>query len=257
MKVRDIIGAIEEFAPLRVQEDWDNSGLQIGSPDAEVSGVLLGFDCTPDLVREAVEKDSNLIITHHPLLFNGIKNIYPDDFTGRAVIEAIKGGIAIYAAHTSADKVIDGVSGALAQILGLQNIRVLDPEGEGIGLGAIGDLPTEMPAAEALELVKSRLHLPVVRASRYDGITVKTIAICGGAGASLIDKARAEGAQLYLCGDVSYHHFFTSGDFIVADIGHFESEVQIVDIFHTILQKKFPNFAPLIQESVHNPINYL
>ena len=106
MKARDIIKAIEEFAPLSIQEGWDNSGLCVGSPEDEVSSVLLGLDCTEKLIDEAIECGADMIVTHHPLIFSGLKKISPEDQTGAAVIKAIKAGICIYAAHTNADKVI-------------------------------------------------------------------------------------------------------------------------------------------------------
>ena len=146
MKARDIINVIEEFAPLSIQEKWDNSGLCIGSPDADVTSVLIGLDCTPELVDEAVECGADMIVTHHPLIFSGLKKISPEDQVGAAVIKAISNGISIYAAHTSADKVIAGVSGAMAAKLGLENVRILDEDGEGTGLGVVGDLPEQCAA---------------------------------------------------------------------------------------------------------------
>ena len=111
MKVKDIINIIEEFAPLSIQESWDNSGLCIGSPEDEVSSVLLGLDCTPELVDEAIACGADMIVTHHPLIFSGLKKISPENQIGEVVMKAIKAGIAVYAAHTNADKVIAGVSG--------------------------------------------------------------------------------------------------------------------------------------------------
>ena len=122
MKVKDIIKVIEDFAPLSIQEGWDNSGLSIGSPEDEVTSVLLALDCTPELVDEAVACGADMIITHHPLIFSGLKKVSPDDLTGAAVIKAIKAGISIYAAHTNADKVLEGVSGAMAARLGLTDV---------------------------------------------------------------------------------------------------------------------------------------
>ena len=136
MKARDIIKAIEEFAPLSIQEGWDNSGLCVGSPEDEVSSVLLGLDCTEKLIDEAIECGADMIVTHHPLIFSGLKKISPEDQTGAAVIKAIKAGICIYAAHTNADKVIAGVSGAMAARLGLEDVRILDEDAEGTGLAA-------------------------------------------------------------------------------------------------------------------------
>ena len=117
MKVIDVIKVLEDFAPSCIQEDWDNSGLCIGSPQAEVTGIMLGFDCTPELVDEAAQAGCNLIITHHPLIFGRIRRICPEDPVGLAIIKAVRGGMAVYAAHTTADKVPGGVSWAMAQLL--------------------------------------------------------------------------------------------------------------------------------------------
>ena len=156
MKVRDIISVIEDFAPLAIQESWDNSGLCVGSPEDEVTSVLLGLDCTPALVDEAVACGADMIVTHHPLIFKGVKKITPDDQTGEAIIKAIRAGISIYAAHTSADKVLAGVSGAMAQKLGLKNVRILDEDGEGTGLGTIGEFENPMTSEEVVALVKEK-----------------------------------------------------------------------------------------------------
>ena len=259
MKAREIIAAIEAFAPLSLQEKWDNSGLCIGSPEDEIRGVMVGFDCTPSLIDKALAAGCNMVVTHHPLIFGGIKTITPEDPVGQAVIKAVRGGVAVYAAHTTADKVIAGVSGAMARRLGLQNVSILDGEPDGSGLGVVGDLPEPLDAAAALALVKDRFDLKVIRASRPVKEKVRRVAMCGGSGSSLIDSARAAGAQLYISADISYHHFFTPEGFMIADIGHFESEVEITDILFSELRKNFPNFAVCIEPDIRNsnPINYI
>ena len=257
MKVKDIIKVIEDFAPLSIQEGWDNSGLCVGSPEDEVTSVLLALDCTPALVDEAVACGADMIVTHHPLIFSGLKRISPDDMTALAVIKAIKAGIAIYAAHTNADKVLEGVSGAMAARLGLENVTVLDDEGEGMGLGAVGDFPVPMTSEAALALVKERFSLKVVKASRPVEGLVSRVAMCGGSGGSLISAARRSGAQLYISGDISYHNFFTPEGFMIMDIGHYESEIDIVDILFALITKKFPTFAVRITQNINsNPIYY-
>ena len=257
MKARDIISVIESFAPLSIQENWDNSGLCVGSEDDEVTSVLLGLDCTPELVDEAVECGADMIVTHHPLIFSGLKKISPDDQVGAAVIKAIKAGISIYAAHTSADKVIAGVSGAMASRLGLVNVSILDEDGEGTGLGVVGDLPQPVTAAEAVTLVKERFGLKALRSSRPVEGMISRVAMCGGSGGSLIKAAMASGAQLYLSGDISYHNFFTRDGFMIMDIGHYESEIEIVDILFSLLRKNFPTFAVRITQNIYsNPIFY-
>ena len=256
-KVKDVTKVIEDFAPLSIQEGWDNSGLCIGSPEAPVTSVLLGLDCTPELVDEAIECGAEMIVTHHPLIFSGLKKISPEDQVGEAVIKAIKAGISIYAAHTSADKVIAGVSGAMAARLGLQNVSILDEDGEGTGLGVVGDLPQPLSAEDALALVKERFSLKAMRTSRPVEGKISRVAMCGGSGGSLIKAAAASGAQLYISGDISYHNFFTREGFMIMDIGHYESEIEIVDILFSLLRKNFPTFAVRITQNIYsNPIFY-
>ena len=267
MRVRDVTAALEAFAPLSIQEKWDNSGLCIGSPDQEVHGILLGFDCTPALVDEAVACGADLIVTHHPLIFGGLKKIAPEDPVGLAVIKAVRAGIAVYAAHTTADKVASGVSGAMARRLGLKHVSILDPDGtrfldgteETVGLGMVGDWTEPLSCEEAVARVKEAFGLKQVRCSRFIPGKISRVAMCGGSGSSLIEAARAAGAQLYLCGDVSYHHFFTPSGFVLMDIGHFESEVEIVDILFSLLRKNFPTFAVRVSKALKdsNPIQYL
>lgn len=256
-KVKDVIAVIEEFAPLALQEKWDNSGLCIGSPEDKVSSVLLGLDCTPELVDEAIACGADMIVTHHPLIFSGLKKISAEDLVGEAVVKAIRAGISVYAAHTSADKVIAGVSGAMAARLGLKDVRILDEDGEGTGLGVVGNLPEPMTAQDALELVKERFALKVVKSSKPVGCKIERVAMCGGSGGSLIGAARAAGAQLYISGDISYHNFFTPEGFMIMDIGHYESEIEIVDILFSLIKKNFPTFAVRITQNMQsNPIYY-
>ena len=257
MKVKDIIKVIEDFAPVSVQESWDNSGLCVGSPEDEVSSVLLALDCTPGLVDEAVACGADMIVTHHPLIFSGLKRISPDDMVGEAVIKAVKAGISIYAAHTSADKVISGVSGAMAVRLGLKDVKILEEDEEGIGLGVVGDLPAPVPAEDIVQYVKERFGLECLKSSRPLDAPVSRVAVCGGSGSSLIGAARKSGAQLYISGDISYHHFFTPEGFMIMDIGHYESEIDIVDILFSLIKKNFPTFAVRITQNINsNPIYY-
>ena len=256
-KVRDVARVIEDFAPLSIQEGWDNSGLCIGSPDAAVSSVLLGLDCTPELVDEAVECGADMIVTHHPLIFSGLKKISPEDPVGEAVIKAVKAGISIYAAHTSADKVVAGVSGAMAARLGLNDVEILEEDGDGTGLGVVGNLPEPLTSEEAVRYVKERFGLKAMRTSRPLDTKISRVAMCGGSGGSLIGAAMKSGAQLYLSGDISYHNFFTREGFMIMDIGHYESEIEIVDILFSLIKKNFPTFAVRITQNINsNPIYY-
>lgn len=259
MKVKDIIAVIEEFAPARIQAEYDNTGLQVGSPEQEVHGLLIGFDCTAALVEEAVRRGCDMILTHHPLIYHPMRNLYPEDPGAAAVIAAVKNGVAVYGCHTSVDKTPGGVSWALAGKLGLQNVKVLAPEDGVNGFGAVGDLPSALPAVEAVALVKKALGTPVVRCSAPIEGPVGRIAVCGGSGTSLIPAAIREGAQMYVCGDISYHYFFQPEGFMVVDAGHFETEVEITKVLLSVIRKNFPTFVSLLSENIGkaNPVNYL
>ena len=259
MKVKDIIAAIEEFAPTNIQAEYDNTGLQVGSSEQEVHGVLIGFDCTAALVEEAVRRGCDMILTHHPLIYHPLRNLYPEDPGAAAVIAAVKNGVAVYGCHTSADKTPGGVSFALAEKIGLKDVRVLAPEEGGVGFGAVGNLPEPLPSREAVALVKKALGTPAVRCSAPVEGPVSRIAVCGGSGTSLIPSARKAGAQMYVCGDVSYHYFFQPEGFMVVDAGHFETEVEITEVLLSVIRKNFPTFVTLISENIGkaNPVNYL
>jgi len=257
MKVKDIISVIEGFAPLSVQEGWDNSGLCIGSPEDEVNGVLVALDCTPELVDEAIAAGADMIVTHHPLIFSGLKKISPQTQVGRAVIKAVKAGVSIYAAHTSADKVLAGVSGDMARKLGLEDVEILQKDGEDVGLGVVGNLQEPLSSEDVIRLVKERFGLKVAKVSRPLEGKVSRVAMCGGSGGSLIGEARKSGAQLYVSGDISYHNFFAEDGFMIMDIGHYESEIGIVEILFSLIKKNFPTFAVRITQNLNsNPIYY-
>ena len=128
MKVRDIVQTIEAFAPLTYQESYDNSGLQVGDADAEVTGVLLSLDVTEDIVAEAIERGCNMIVAHHPVIFSGLKRLTGRNYVERVVLKAIKNDIAIYAAHTNLDNMRAGVNAKIAEKLGLQNTIIPDDE---------------------------------------------------------------------------------------------------------------------------------
>ena len=128
MKIKQITNYLEEIAPLAFQESYDNSGLIVGDEDANVKSALVTIDCTEAVLDEAIEKNSNLIITHHPIIFSGIKKLSGKSYIERIIIKAIKNDIAIYAIHTNLDNVAHGVSAKIAEKLSLKNCKVLAPK---------------------------------------------------------------------------------------------------------------------------------
>lgn len=257
MRAGDIIDVLEGFAPLSIQEKWDNSGLCIGSRDAEVHGVMMGLDCTVDLLREARAAGADMVVTHHPLIFHGVKQLHPGDPVSDTIMEAVRSGIVVYASHTPSDKVIEGVSWQMALQLGLQDIEILDPEQGGPGLGTVGNFPKPIAdPEEVIALVKEKFSLEAVRCSASVK-NISRVAMCGGAGADLIGRAQAAGAQLYISADFHYHHFFTPEGFMIMDVGHYESEKYIVQTLFSLLKKNFPTFAVQISQArSNNPVRY-
>ena len=151
VKIKDIANALEMFAPLPLQEGFDNSGLQIGLTEAEVTGVLLCLDVTEKVVDEAVASGCNLIVSHHPLIFSPLKRITGSNYVERCVLKALANGIAIYASHTNMDSVPGGVNYRIAEKLGLQNVRILAPKGD-----ALLKLSVYVPLAQA-DMVREAL----------------------------------------------------------------------------------------------------
>lgn len=258
IRLTDIANLIEQTAPLRLQEEWDNCGWQVGPLTDEATGALLCVDVTPEVLDEAIAKECNLIVSHHPLIFSGLKKLSPSDTTAALVIKAIKNGVSIYSSHTAMDRAADGVSGMMCRKLGLKNCTILDnPEGTE-GLGMIGD--TEFPYTEDdyLSKVKETFNCQSVRYSDLRGKSIERVAVCGGSGSFLIDEALRQGANIFITADVKYHQYFTSlGKMIIADIGHFESEQFTKEIFFNIISKKLPTFALYFSETGKSPINSL
>lgn len=264
--ISQIISAIEAEAPLSLQEEWDNSGLQVGHPFRECTGVMLALDPTEWALSEAIASGCNLLLTHHPLLFHAPKQYVGATAQQRVVEEALRAGVAVYSAHTSLDNAPGGLNTHAASLLGLTDVSPLVPSPlvPGAGSGAVGSTPRPLTASEFVAMVKGAFGSPVVRCSRaadlYDGSgpLITRVALCTGAGGSFIPAAKASGAQVYLTSDTRYHDFLDNGSetLMIADIGHFESEKPACDIFYRIISKKFPNFAVRYSTTDVNPILY-
>ncbi len=262
MTIRDITDTLEAFAPLCYQEEWDNSGYQVGHPDRECTGALLCVDATEEIIDEAVTRGCNLIIAHHPLLFQGIKQILGRNRVERVTEKAIRHGVTIYSCHTSVDNAPGGVSWTMADMLGLKDTATLSPTGTapGTGCGIVGNLPGPMSPLELVGKVKQTFSSPVARCSQPPSPDepIARIALCGGAGSDFIGDAIRRGAQAYITSDTKHNYFLDHvGDIFIIDIGHYESESCTKQIFYHVLSEKFPNFALHYSEIEKNPINYL
>lgn len=364
MKIKEIVRALERFAPLPLQDGFDNAGLQLGLTDAETTGALLCLDVTESVVDEAISTGCNLIIAHHPLLFKGIKSITGKNYIERCLLKAIKNEIVIYAAHTNLDNAAGGVNFKIAELIGLKNVRILAPKtesllklvtyvplkqanqvrqalfdagcghigqydscsynlnGEGTfralpgtnpfcgkinelhrepetrietilpvyrkrevlqallethpyeepaydfyalenewqqhGAGVIGQLDVPETELEFLKRIKKTFEVGCLKHSRLMGREIQTVALCGGAGAFLMQDAIQQHADVFITGEIKYHDYFGhEKDILLAEIGHYESEQFTKDLIADYLRSCFPDLTICLTKVNTNPIKYL
>ncbi len=261
MKIREIVGALEQFAPLSLQDSYDNAGLQIGlTVDAESSGVLLCLDITEDVLDEASSLGCDLVISHHPLLFSSPKRITGADIVERCIIKSIRQGINIYSAHTNLDNANGGVNYKIASTLGLLDVEPLrcDSENPGVGSGIIGNLPESMEREDFIVMVKERFDAGSVRYNSWHGEKIRRVSVCGGSGAFLIGDAISRGSDVFLTGEIGYHRFFGYEDKIqLMEIGHYESEQYTMQLLEEVLSSRCPGVKFYRTQVETNPINYL
>lgn len=254
-KVSDVIKAIERIAPLRLQDEWDNSGLQVGFAGDEVGKVLVCLDITEEIVDEAIAGKCNMIVSHHPLLFHSLKQVSDCTYQQRCVTKAIKEGIAIYSAHTSLDNAPGGVNHKIAELIGLKNPEWLEAK-EDSGSGLIGELPEALEPEQFLETLKTTFKVESLRHSEPAGKPVKKVALCGGAGAFLMPPAKTLGADCFITGEFHYHDYFESDGMLLVELGHYQSEQYTQDLLKDILEKALPGIQIQTTEINTNPIRY-
>ena len=260
MKAKQVFDALEQYAPLPLQDGYDNAGLQIGlTEEQEVTGALLCLDVTEAVIDEAERMGCNLIVAHHPLLFRGLKQITGQSYVERCVIKAIQKGIGIYAAHTNLDNAEGGVNYRIAEKIGLENLSFLDAKsGLSAGAGVVGELPVAEDERDFLVRLKGLFGIQCIRHNRLSGRKIRRVALCGGAGGFLLSQAIAQGADAFLTGEMRYHDYFGhEGDLLITEMGHYESEQYTMEIFAEVLEKHFPELKIVKTSHNTNPINYL
>ena len=263
MNIKEVVNALERFAPLPLQEGFDNAGLQVGLTESqEVSGALLCLDVTEKVVDEAVALGCNLIVSHHPLLFHALKKINGKDDVQRSVVKAIKHDITVVSMHTNMDNAFGGVNYKIAEKMGLQNCRFFGPEktvGDVNGAsGVIGEMKEPLTAAAFMQMVKQRFAVDCIQANELLQRPIKRVAICGGAGAFLLNDAITEDADAFVTGEMHYHEYFGHEQQIqIAVIGHYQSEQFTSEIFKEIIERECPGVNCFLTEVNTNPIVYV
>jgi len=259
MTIKNVSDYIEKIAPLNQSEDFDNVGLLIGNEMTEVKGVLVTLDTLEETVDEAIRKNCNLIVSFHPIIFDGLKKINGNSYVEKVVLKAIQNNIAIYATHTALDNSNVGVSAKMCEVLGLKNYNILiQKEDENTGMGMIGDLHEPMQEEDFLKFTKKTFKTKGIRFSSKIGKSVKKIAVLGGSGSFAISNAIQKKADVYISADFKYHDFFKAeGKILLIDVGHYESEQFTKNLLVEYLTKKFTSFAIILSEKSTNPIYYL
>lgn len=247
MKACELISWLEEKYSLSFAEDWDNVGLLVGNDEKEVSHVFLALDLTEEVLSQAEQAGADMIITHHPMIFSGIKKINNHTFTGRKIIKLIQKDIPYYAMHTNYD--ILGMADLSAGYLNLTDTKVLsvtNQEGENSeGFGRVGKLPKKMSLLECARYVKTCNGLSDVRFYGNPDREVETAAICTGSGKSMIKDAIRAGADVYVTGDIDHHTGIdaVAEEIAVIDAGHYGTEYIFADALKNVLLEAFPELS--------------
>ena len=260
MKIKEVLCALEQFAPLPLQESWDNAGLQVGLTETEVSGALLCLDVNEKILDEAIQKGCNLVVSHHPLLFRGLKTISDLTDVQRTVRKAIQHDLCIVSMHTNMDNAKGGVNFRIAQKLGLQDVAFFAPKAGAVeaGSGVVGVLPEAMAADDFVIRVKQTFGVECAMCNELLRRPVQKVAICGGAGDFLLDEALKNGADAFITGEMHYHQYFGYEQQIqICVIGHYQSEQFTTEVFEEIIQQACPGVKTYIAETCTNPILYL
>jgi len=231
--VGDIYRCIDSFAPFASAESWDNVGLLLGDSAAVVTGIVTALDLTADVLNEAAGLGANLVVTHHPVIFDPLKRLESQS----VVYRAARLGVHVISAHTSLDLAPEGVNQALAEALQLRDPAPLCED----GLGRIGLLPLPMGARALAEFVKRRLNCKGLRFYAAPG-QIDCVAVCGGAGGSLLAEAQSQGAQALVTADVKHSAFLDAKNrgITLVDGGHFATENVIIAPLTARLKQHFP-----------------
>jgi dinuclear metal center YbgI/SA1388 family protein len=260
--VGEVLAAVQRAYPVSLAEEWDGGiGLTCGDPHDEVGSVLLAVDVDAVTVDEAIESGAGLLLTHHPLLFRPVQSVAADTPKGALLHRMIRAGVAHIAAHTNADSAVGGVNEALAAALRLTIEGPLVPSGSepGTGSGRVGRLSHPMSLRDFVAVVARVVPATVsgVRAAGDPFRTVERVAVCGGAGDSLMDAAAAAGVDVYLTSDLRHHvvaeFIAVPGHPAVVEVAHWAGEWPWLDRAAELLGSEFPGLRTTVSTTSTDP----
>lgn len=248
MTVKDVYDYLNLIAPFDTAEEWDNCGLLVGSYEKEVKRIYIALDVTTDVLKDAKAFGADLVITHHPMLFNPVSQILCDSI----VYKAVASEMSFIASHTCLDKADGGVNHCLANKVGIKNLKTSEND-EFLKFGEIEPLSAE----EFAKKIKSALGGAV--SFTDSGKSVKTVAMCSGAGGDMVIEAKNVGADAFLTGEAKHHEYLLSKDLGISMFvaGHFETENIVCEYLYNSLNEKFGNEIEITVSDIKNPVNHI
>ncbi|MCK5194345.1 MAG: Nif3-like dinuclear metal center hexameric protein [Desulfobulbaceae bacterium] len=264
LKLKEFLIFLDTIAPLDTAEKWDNVGLMIGNPAQHITGVLIAIDPTLELVEEAIDLGTNTIITHHPLFFHPLQSIRTDTPLGHLLKKALSNDIAIISCHTNLDVALGGVSDALADALNLKDLVPLTSTDQepSQGFGRVGFLSPPMDEDAFLKHVTDTLHIPALPIAGKLPVKVSRVAVCGGSGSDLAEKALQAGAQIYISGEIKHSiaRWAEENKFCIIDAGHYATEniivSKLVNTISSFVSEKNSRTPVMASKKQRSPMSY-
>jgi len=258
MIIRDAEAFLDEFAPPRLAESWDNVGLLVGDTQAELRRIMTCLTVTPKTMEEAIAAGANLIVTHHPLPFAAVKRLTTETIVGRMLLKLIAAGIAVYSPHTAFDSAAEGINQRLAEGLGLTEIEPLVPHAEGQGAGRRGRLPSPLTLGElARRLLPFLLieHLQTVGDLKKER---RTIAVACGSAGEFLEAARTSSCDAMVLGEARFHTCLEAEAWEIGLLlpGHFASERFAVVALADLLGRQFPELVVWSSREERDPLRW-
>lgn len=266
--LKDIMSLMEEIAPARFKESYDNVGLMLGDKNAAIKSVLVTLDCTLEVIQEAIDKDCDLIVSHHPILFLKPSNINEDTLVGKKLRMLIKNDINVFSSHTNLDSVKGGMNDIVMTLLKYEDAEIMevngeDKKGNAVGVGRIYEFKEEKSLGEVIEDCKSAFECQHLRYAGELDWGIKKVAVVNGSGQDYFSLAKKLGADCIITGDTSYHYVsdYKEEKIAIIDAGHFDTEWPAMKYFgkefEKIIKAKGLELDVKISEKNRNPYTFI
>lgn len=269
-KLAEIVNALESIAPLPLAEDWDNVGLLVGDPNAEVGKALTCLTLTPDVAAEAISCGAKLVISHHPILFRPIRQITSETWDGRMLLDLVRAGVAVYSAHSAFDSARNGINAQLAELFELTQVEPLRPKvipaeagssatAQPVGAGRSGQLPAPLTLNALVGQVKAKLRIDTVQFAGDGQASIKKLGIACGSGAEFLADAHRAGCQALLTGEARFHSCIEAREIGVALIlaGHYATERPAMERWAENLSRHIPGLNLNASRAETDPVQCL